>query len=64
MFDAVEYSPIATATKTMNHPRGWVRNPGHPGADIWFDKTSYLNILGIKIGHQHRRDGRRPLLIP
>lgn len=63
MFDAVAYTPMTTATKKIHHAHGWDGYPRHPGADVWFDKTFYLNISCIKIGHQRRRDIRRLLLI-
>ena len=45
MFDAVEYTPMTTATKRIHQAHRWDGNPDHPGADVWFDKTFYLAIF-------------------
>ena|GEM_PF-5921113 len=34
MFDAVEYTPIATATKRIHQAQGGAGNAGHAGADV------------------------------
>ena len=39
MFDAVAYTPIATATKRIHQAQRGAGCLGHAGADVWFDKT-------------------------
>lgn len=63
MFDAVEYTPIATATKTIHQIQSGVGVAGHAGAALWFDKPVTSAFSGIQTGQQRKRDVRKLLLI-
>lgn len=63
MFDAVEYTPIATAKKRIHPTQSGAGVAGHAGAALWFDKPVTSAFLGIQTGHQHKRDVRKLLLI-